>query len=532
MRWKSLLVWALIAAAVLIALGVHDALRAVSGQDGNHIYIESIPSWLLLLFGAPALFIAHHLAAAADADRRAVATYPRYFDIGWTSAAQVAMGLALVGALWAVLMLGSALFGTIGINFPRDLISKPWVAWPATCVTFATAIQITDDRTVLVRGGRMLALTLLSWLMPVMTFFVAMFLLTLPFTGLEPLWQTRTATPILLTAAAAIVALINAAYQDGDAERARSRVLVVSGLVARATVAPLVAIAGYSTWLRIAQYGLTPDRVAAVAATLIAAVYAIGYLASLFPPLKLKTLLERTNIAAACTGIGVFLCIFSPVADPARISVDDQVSRLLNGKTAPEEFDFRFLRWNAAQYGRDALAKLAAMTEGKDAEKISKYAQAEQKSLDPYGSSPGLITADRIHVWPEGRKLPGDFPMEDPGGVQGRYPLCFGDRDSICDAILLDLDKDGAEEVLVVESGRPSFRGPPPSFWRPSYIEVFQMRGGVWQGTETYAPLCPADLDLLRRGEVTTAPRQGYDLVINGRRVDRQTGGGPYLDCR
>ena len=42
------------------------------------------------------------------------------------------------------------------------------------------------------------------------------FLASLPFTGLEPLWKTKAATALLLTAAAHLIVLINAAYQDGE----------------------------------------------------------------------------------------------------------------------------------------------------------------------------------------------------------------------------------------------------------------------------------------------------------------------------
>ena len=74
-------------------------------------------------------------------------------------------------------------------------------------LAFTCAIHVTDVRAGIVRGARTLKLTLLSWLLPIMALIAVTFLATLLFTGLEPLWSTRRATPVLLAAAAALVFL-------------------------------------------------------------------------------------------------------------------------------------------------------------------------------------------------------------------------------------------------------------------------------------------------------------------------------------
>ena len=532
MRWKWLLAWAGVATVALALLGLNDALRV--GSLTSDFYMPSFdrsPSPLLLLFGAPALFIAHHLAVAADADRRVIASYPRYFDIGWTSAAQVAMGGAMIGALWIILWIGALLFSTLGIELLRDIITKGWFAWPVTCVAFAMAIQLTDDRAGLVRGMRTLALVLLSWLMPVMTLFVVLFLIAIPFTGLEPLWRTGSATAILLAASAAIVALINAAWQDGEHERTRSRFLQVSGLIACATIAPLVLVAGYSLWLRIDQYGFTPDRVAALVAILIAAVYAAGYLASLFPQFKSQLLMQRTNVAAAFVCVMAFLAVFSPIADPARISVEDQVARLLNGRIKADSFDFNFLRWQSARYGQEALAKLSTTTDGPEAARIAELAANALKSADPYDYVSPVATADRSTVWPQGRKLPDGFPPQDAQNASGLHMQCTRVLEEACDAILVDIDRDGAEEILLVNVHEPR-SGEPPHFWSASFIELFRLRNGAWILDGRFDPPCRDELDALKRGEVSLAPREVSDLMLNGQRLALQADYGARRQCR
>jgi hypothetical protein len=219
MRRRTLVIWTLAAAAGLAALGAHDIDRRTAHETVDWI------SGQAMVFFAAALFIAHHLVSAADSDRKLIARFPTYFDQAWKHGVQLVMSAGFVGVFWLVLFLGGALFKLIGIAFVQDLIGKSWFAIPATTTMFAAAVQLTDVRHGLIRGIRTVALTLLSWLLPVLVFLTGAFMLALPFTGLEPLWKTRSAAGILLTAAAVMIVLINAAYQDGEPDEATPLVL-------------------------------------------------------------------------------------------------------------------------------------------------------------------------------------------------------------------------------------------------------------------------------------------------------------------
>lgn len=529
MRLKTLLLWALAASLVLALLGLHDASRIDDGYDAR--YFERTPSPLLVMFSFPALFIAHHLVAAADADRRIIAGYERYFEIGWTSATQIILAGALVGALWIVLSLGSALFGAIGVTSLPSLVRHPLFAWPATCVTFAMAIQLTETRASLVRGARTLGLALLGWLMPVMTVFVVFFLLALPFTGLGPLWRTGSATPILLASAAAMVALLNAAYQDGGQEKARSGILVVAGLAARVTILPLVALAAVSTWLRIDQYGLSPDRIAAAVATAIALVYAAGYFLSVLPPWRGRPLLERTNIAAAFAGLFAWVAIFSPIADPARISVDDQVARLLDGRTELAKFDFRFLRWDSARYGREALARLSEHqgNDGDGSEAIAKAAKDTLAEIDAYARPP-RPPERRITVWPTGKTLPDDFRSATDSASGSAFWRCMVASFDTCDAIISDLDKDGVDEIIIAAISEP-YGSAHVDRRVMGEIDVYRLVNGRWSLAGSFRNPCSTEYEAIKRGEAGFAPRQGVDLMVGDTRLALELSPG-YGLCR
>ena len=107
---------------------------------------------------------------------------------------QLALSIAFAGAFWLLLFLGAALFNIIGLSFLGDLIEQGWFALPLTGLAFATAVHLTDVRDGLIRGVRTIALMLLSWLLLVLTVLVGGFLAALPFTGLDGLWETGSAT--------------------------------------------------------------------------------------------------------------------------------------------------------------------------------------------------------------------------------------------------------------------------------------------------------------------------------------------------
>lgn len=300
MRPRSLVFWALAVAAALAGLAMHDIHRGgygelwpfASGREDSRI----APSGRLWMATVVGLFIAHALATAADADRRLFPAYGRLFDASWKLAVQLVLAAAFVGAFWLLLHLGAALFTLIEVEFFSELIRRPWFAAPATTLAFAAAVHLTDVRAGMVRGMRALKLTLLSWLLPMLALIVASFLAALLFAGLDPLWRTRFASPLLLLAAAALVLLVNAAYQEGDPANPPPRLLRWTGRLAALALAPLTAIAAYGVSLRVAQYGWTPDRILATACIAVVGCYAVGYaLAALRPRPWLKGI-EATNV--------------------------------------------------------------------------------------------------------------------------------------------------------------------------------------------------------------------------------------------
>ena len=242
---RALLLWVLVAGIVVAALGVYDAWRA----PGQQAWQRAMPSASLAWSLAAGFFIAHALVLAGTRERRRIASYASYFDVAWKLGLQIAFSLLFVGATWLVLHLGAALFAMIKLEFLRRAIEKSWFAIPVTTFAFASAMHLTDVKPGIVRGIRNLAHVLLSWTLPVLTVLAAGFLASLPFTGLAPLWATRSATALLLGVCGALVVLINAGWQDGATPVARP--IAFATRIAALLLAPLTLLAAWALALRV-----------------------------------------------------------------------------------------------------------------------------------------------------------------------------------------------------------------------------------------------------------------------------------------
>ncbi|GLS02134.1 DUF4153 domain-containing protein [Brevundimonas denitrificans] len=506
LRLVTLAIWTAVAGVTLALLGLHDIAR----QSAETLQGPPFLSPPVILFSAAALFISHHLVAAADLERRRVPAFSALFDTASKAVVQLALSVGFTGAFWILLHLGAALFKVIGLDFLEDLLRKAWFAIPITFLVFATAVHLTDVRDGLIRGVRTVGLMLLSWLLLVMTVLAAGFVAALPFTGLDGLWETGSATSLVLAAAAALIILINAAYQDGRPDNRPPAVLRVAVRVAAVLLTPLVVIAVWGLALRIGQYGLTPDRIIAGACALVGAAFAAGYGWAALSPFWRKgdwmRPLEPTTIGAAVLAVALILLLFSPVLDPARLSVMDQVARLERGAVTPDKFDYRFLRFESGKAGEAALERLTRSSD----EEVARRARDAQSDRDRqnYGPPPSVpVEKPTITSWPSGSALPTTF-LPQGARFDDERGQCRAESD--CVATSSDLNGDGRAEILL---------GTPHS------LEVFEAQAnGTWLAVGYYdASNCKNGAKLIREGGLQIRRSPWPDITIGGLNLDFQS---------
>jgi hypothetical protein len=217
-------------------------------------------------------------------------------------------------------------------------------------------------------------------------------------------------------------------------------------------------ISFYSVWLRVEQYGLTPDRVIAFAFAAVGSIYAVGYAAAALWPGRWMQPLQITNIIAAVAWVAVVAGMLTPLADPYRLSVENQLNRLKSGRTALAQFDFDFLKFDAGRYGELALATLA---NDKTTPTVSAAAEAAMKRtgrLKDSAAAPGPMTQDElragIKVFPVGSTLPASFLQQEWKDVPESPVQCvrYISPPIGCQARLEDIDRDNRPEVLLRKS--------------------------------------------------------------------------------
>ena len=442
---RPLVFWCAAAAAILALLGYYDAWRgevpATIGQDRFWPHHQLV--WAVMA----ALFVAHALVVDSVIERRLMPAYPRHFDTAWKQGLQVALTIFFVALFWGLLHLGAKLFKLVRIDQVETLIEKRWFAIPATTLAIATAIHVTDVQPALIRGARSVVLTLTSWLLPLFAALMLAFLASLPFTTLKPLWETHFAADLLLTAAGAIVFLVNTCYQDGAEEQTRSRIKRLAVMLGAVELVPLTGLAAWALALRVGDYGWTTERVFAAAVIAVAACYALGYAGAALSRSGWMRRLETVNFATAYVALALFLLLFSPILDPARIMVANQLARLKSGAVTAAEFDFAALKFDGARWGTTALAELAK-TDGPGADLIRHSVAVVQAASNRWAARTlAPDAAGRIKVYPEGRELP---PNLLDGDVEGIAAACRFVRNS-CAARYITL-RDGDREALILVS--------------------------------------------------------------------------------
>ena len=326
--------------------------------------------------------------------------YARLHRHAWTDAVIGAASLAFVGITFLLAWLIAGLFDSIGIEVVKDLLKEDWFGWMLAGFAFGAAVGLLRERDALVGTLQRLVMVVLGVLAPVLAAALALFLVSLPFTGLSKLWDSAVpATPLMLVAGAGAILLANAVIGNGADDRATNRVLRASALALVLCVLPLAIIAAVSLGQRIGQYGWTPERIWGVVAVIVALVYGmVGWWSVAKGSAAFDDRLRplQTRLALGMCGLALLLAL--PILDFGAISARSQLDRLESGKVKAEEFDWTAMAFDFGKAGRNhlaeiekfgpagqrELAKAALKSENRNALSTETESVAQQSRLDQY----------------------------------------------------------------------------------------------------------------------------------------------------
>lgn len=287
-----------------------------------------------------------------------------YADVhghAWTNVVLWCACWLFTGVVFMLAWLLASLFDLIGLHFLRDLFRDNWFVAVLFGASFGAALGLLRERDGVLRLLQRVVTSVLAVLAPVLGLGLLVFLVALPFTGLNALWEaTKSTTPILLSCVIGALILANAVIGNGEQEELRNPVLRVGAMVLALAVLPLAVIAAIATGLRIGQYGLTPDRLWAVVFVAFATAYGVVYLVALARGrMRWGAWVRPSNLRLAFVVAGAGLVLATPLLSFNALSTADQVARLESGKTAPEKFDWAALAFDFGDPGKAALKRLA-----------------------------------------------------------------------------------------------------------------------------------------------------------------------------
>jgi hypothetical protein len=456
--------------------------------------------------------------------------YARLHKHAWTDAVIGAASLMFTGIAFLLAWLIAGLFDLIGIEMLRKLLQKEWFCWMLAGFAFGAAVGLLRERETLLATLRRLVMIIYSVLAPVLAVALVMFLASIPFTGLDKLWDSGVpATPLLLLAGAGAILLANAVIGDGRDDRSPNQLLQWSALVLIAVVLPLAAIAALSMGIRVREYGWTPERIWGVIAVAVALAYGIGGWWSIWRGRRdfddaLRPI--QTKLAIGLCGVALLLAL--PILDFGAISTYSQLERLSKGKIAATEFDWPAMAFDFGPAGRKALERIQANGPADHKQKAALALKATSRwSLSEETLTAGPVPL-RLTVWPRRAHVPPELSAQLLGGKGVTNPFCA--QGGACRVYA----QPGGTFAVVMDGCAnlpPASQTDPKSRCSIS-TAVFERRDGKWQNVSDgmasqMAMASPKDTEAasarkreraaLDSGEVTVVPVTVRQLVIGGK---------------
>ncbi len=444
--------------------------------------------------------------------------YPRLFQQSWNNGFIVLVALVFCGLFWLLLLLWGGLFRLIDITFFRKLFGKSYFILPASYAITSVGIVLARDNTRVIQTLRRMTLSLIKSLMPILAFIALLFLVTLPLTGLTPLFATRSASTLLLWVVVLGVLFINGVFQDGELAAPYGRILRYGVQTFLVALPVYCGIALYAIGLRIAQHGLMPDRLYALSIAVVLSCYAVGYALAVFcTPQVWLGLIRQVNMGVAVVIIALALLLHSPLLDVSRVSVHNQMARLVSGKVAVADFDYGTLRFKLGRMGKEALDELLRQSSHPEFEAIRAQVERVKKAQSYWAwkKKNHLLDADAFArvftMWPQGQVI-----------AQAQRQIILNNLDwrdretcqspSDCMLLMVNLDEDNEHEYVLVHAKK-----------RIRQLHVYDIQGTRGDVYTMQLPrnmwLSPTELtQAVEAGKIGTKPSPLQDMQIGERR--------------
>ena len=504
-KQRALWYWMALIFVVVLAMSAWLKWQVEDSDKWRQHEVFMFYGWRLLLMAMLALpWIQYSLHVSREQAR-----YPHFYRQLWLNALTLLIVFVANGLFWLVLLLWSEMFKLVGIPFFSTLFfDTDWFGYVAFGLITALAVVLARTQSRLVTAVQKLLTFIATGLLPLVALLALMFILTLPFTGLEAISQRVSAAGLMSTLTLLLLllmAIVREPQKEALPYPGALRYLIKCSLI----VAPIyMLIAGWSLWVRIQQYGWTPERLYGVLVVMVLLVWSFGYLASILRrgrnPLELQ---GPVILGVSLLALGLLVLLSSPVIDAWRISVNSHMGLYHSGKIKPDQVSLYMLD-HSGKPGRAALEALQKdVAFNQDSKRRRDLNSLLQGRRDPVKELSATQLVSKVVMAP-GSQKPDDAFWAFVKTQGYRITSCA--EQNACVLVSQDLNADGhPEQVLYAFGDGESL--------------VFGMQKNKWDllAVATLPEGFTKDklLQAVANQQLGSAPRIWWDITIDGKRL-------------
>ena len=504
-KQRALWYWMALIFVVVLAMSAWLKWQVEDSDKWRQHEVFMFYGWRLLLMAMLALpWIQYSLRASRQQTR-----YAQFYTQLWLNTLTLLIVFISNGLFWMVLLLWSEMFKLVGITFFETLFfDTDWFAYIVLGLITALAVVLARTQSRLVAAVQKLLTLIATGLLPLMALLALMFMLTLPFTGLEAISQRVSAAGLMSTLTFSLLllmAMVREPQKEALPYPGALRYLIKCALA----ITPIYTlIAGWALWVRIQQYGWTPERLYGVLVVVVLLVWSFGYLASILRrgrnPLELQ---GPVILGVSLLALGLLVLLSSPVIDAWRISVNSHMGLYHSGKIKPDQVSLYMLD-HSGKPGRAALEALQKdVAFNQDSKRRRDLNSLLQGSRDPVKELTATQLVSKVVIAP-GSEKPDDAFWTFVKAQGYRITSCA--EQNACVLVNQDLNADGhPEQVLYAFGDGESL--------------VFGMQKNKWDLLAVARLPEGFNKDKLLQAvanqQLGSAPRIWRDITIDGKRL-------------
>jgi len=504
-KQRALWYWMALIFVVVLAMSVWLKWQVEDSDKWRQHEVFMFYGWRLLLMAMLALpWIQYSLRVSRQQTR-----YAQFYTQLWLNTLTLLIVFISNGLFWLVLLLWSEMFKLVGIPFFSTLFfDTDWFGYVAFGLITALAVVLARTQSRLVTAVQKLLTFIATGLLPLVALLALMFILTLPFTGLEAISQRVSAAGLMSTLTFSLLllmAMVREPQKEALPYPGALRYLIKCALA----VTPIYTlIAGWALWVRIQQYGWTPERLHGVLVVVVLLAWSVGYLVSILRrghnPLEIQ---GKVILGVSLLALGLLVLLSSPVIDAWRISVNSHMGLYHSGKIKPDQVSLYMLD-HSGKPGRAALEALQKdVAFNQDSKRRRDLNSLLQGSRDPVKELTATQLVSKVVIAP-GSEKPDDAFWTFVKAQGYRITSCA--EQNACVLVSQDLNADGhPEQVLYAFGDGESL--------------VFGMQKNKWDLLAVARLPEGFNKDKLLQAvanqQLGSAPRIWRDITIDGKRL-------------